>query len=147
MILYVLPPLAALGACCPSTSVSGRVWHWFRRFRDTGLIARISHYLPMTDRERVGREASPKAGVIDSHSVKTTESGGPIGFEAAWRSALTLFDADIVRNGRLLLWRVSRIPLLEAIRSSKVQFSSLFSSEEQVDLTCGGCVTSKEITV
>ena len=33
-------------------------------------------------RERVGREASPTAGVIDSQSAKTTESGGPRGFDA-----------------------------------------------------------------
>ena len=36
-------------------------------------------------REGTGREASPTAAVVDTQSVKTTESGGPRGWDAAKR--------------------------------------------------------------
>ena len=42
----------------------------------TGLLAYIDHRLVVALRERVGREASPTAGVIDSQSVKAAECGG-----------------------------------------------------------------------
>ena len=55
----------------PMSTVQGYFYDW----RDSALWPTINHLIVMRTRELEGREASPTAGVIDSQSVKTTESG------------------------------------------------------------------------
>lgn len=62
----------------PFTTVQNRFYAW----RDSGLWPQIISVFVMAAREAEGREPAPTAVVVDSRSVKTTEAGGPRGFDA-----------------------------------------------------------------
>ena len=124
-IFYVLRggiPWRMLPPCFPPRQT---VYGWFAAWRNAGVWETINHHLVMLDRERVGREASPSAAVVDSQSVRTTEAGGPNGYDAGKKIKGRKRHAMVDTDGRLLKLLVHEasvqdrdgaVPLLKASR-------------------------------
>jgi putative transposase len=111
-------------------------YRWFTRFRDDGTWESLNHQLVALDRERVGREASPSAAVIDTQSVKSTEAGGPRGFDAAKKIKGRKRHALVDTDGRALELQVQAasvqdrdgaVPVLQTSREQYPRLEKVFA--------------------
>lgn len=97
------------------------VYGWFRRFVRRLLLCAIHDLALMLDRERMGRSASPSAGVLDSQTVKAPAATSGGGYDAAKRlkgrkKRHIAVDAD----GRLLMVNLTSAGVEDAAGAERI---------------------------
>jgi len=82
------------------------VCSWFRELARRFLFQTIHDLALMVDREQVGREASPSAGVIDIQSIKAPQ-GETRGYDAGKKIVGRKRHIAVDTDGRLLMVHLS----------------------------------------
>ena len=96
------------------------IYWWFRRLARRFLFATLHNIALMLDRERVGREASPSAGVLDSQTIKSPHVPGGGGFDAAKRLKGRKRHIAVDTDGRLLMVNLTAADVQDAAGAEQI---------------------------